>query len=66
MYESDPNGYVNAGHEWFDPKDAETEKTLTKMYLDAVSVILTWNTYSLFIFSVYELLYRKYFMHQLH
>ena len=36
------------------------------MYLEAVSVILTWNTYSLFIFSVYELLYRKYFMHQLH
>ena len=36
VYESDPNGYVNAEHQWFDPKDAETKRTLTRTYLEAL------------------------------
>ncbi|XP_067024743.1 uncharacterized protein [Acropora muricata] len=36
LYESDPNSYVNAEHAWFDPKDAESERTLTKTYLEAL------------------------------
>jgi len=37
-YESNPNGYVNAEHQWFDPKDAETKRTLTRTYLEALFV----------------------------
>lgn len=36
VYESDPNGYVNAEHRWFDPKDAETKRRLTRTYLEAL------------------------------
>ena len=36
MYESDLNSYVNAEHIWFDPKDAESKRTLTKTYLEAL------------------------------
>lgn len=36
VYESDPNSYVNAEHAWFDPKDAESKRTLTKTYLEAL------------------------------
>ena len=48
MYESDPNSYVNAEHAWFDPKDAESKRTLTKTY-----------TYSLFFVSGSALLHRN-------
>ena len=36
MYKSDPNGYVNAEHQWFDPKDAKTKRRLTRTYLEAL------------------------------
>ena len=67
MYESDPNGYVNAEHQWFDPKDAETKRTVDKdSFGSSFSVILAWNTYRLFILSDHKILYRKYFIHHLH
>ncbi|XP_068708975.1 uncharacterized protein [Montipora foliosa] len=37
-YESDPNGYVKVEHLWFDPGDAETKRTLTRTFLEALFV----------------------------
>ena len=36
MYESDPNSYVNAEHISFDHKDAESKRTMTKTYFEAL------------------------------
>ena len=38
VYESNPNGYVNAEHQWFAPKDAETKRTLTRTVLEPLFV----------------------------
>lgn len=37
-YEKDPNEYVHVKHQWFDPKDAETKRTLTRTFLEALFV----------------------------
>ncbi|XP_068685765.1 uncharacterized protein [Montipora foliosa] len=37
-YESDPNGYFKVEHLWFDPGDAETKRTLTGTFLEALFV----------------------------